>query len=603
MPNFQISYDKDWVQSGDPITASWNIDMADHTVSTVRTAWVTLTKHVTNDGFWWEYAQESWVDAQAALSGSVTCPAASGGIVYLLLDITDQQGFSCRGMMQQIQVVQPGSIPLTASLQITPNQPTVDDLLTITWDVQGSTPSTTVNLTWDIYEYGYGYTTQDKQSLPFQGSETVSMAHEGNLHARLEVRDDDLNVSFSRELSVEVHEPSGITLSVSPQNPVIGDQVTVEWKIDRTDVHDANLWAEAYSGNLSKWLIGDNITGNDILSGKKTFTLTEGDAFSVNLEAYTPNRSFSESSGRIPIGGTWNPPPRVSVSVTYASTSATTGDTLRATYAISGSGNYTYINPCWVYKAPNGEAYFIRERVTNQSTGTLDVVANRPGNYYLHFTVDDGDWSFNPDWFEEINDPSVPFVSVIGPEIVLPLSIDLYDGYPSEVDLTEGFELTWDVVGGDAPYNLQTTLHIETDDGWVYHGETGDGSVPMTDPVAYGVSHWWWVYAQDPSEVAASRTVTITLTPTSNGISGTPTSITIPVVHHTSGGRVTLPADTVRIEDEAFLAVAADEFVLPASLTFIGTNAFPPSATLIVPANSYAESWAQANGYTYQINN
>ena len=47
--------------------------------------------------------------------------------------------------------------------------------------------------------------------------------------------------------------------------------------------------------------------------------------------------------------------------------------------------------------------------------------------------------------------------------------------------------------------------------------------------------------------------------------------------------------------------MAASEYDIPDSVTSIGTNAFPKHATLIVGSGSYAESWAQANGYSYSV--
>ena len=61
-----------------------------------------------------------------------------------------------------------------------------------------------------------------------------------------------------------------------------------------------------------------------------------------------------------------------------------------------------------------------------------------------------------------------------------------------------------------------------------------------------------------------------------------------------------LPADTEVIESGAFVGVAAEAIQLPAGVTQIATDAFDPDIVLIVKPGSYAESWAQANGFAWE---
>ena len=170
-----------------------------------------------------------------------------------------------------------------------------------------------------------------------------------------------------------------------------------------------------------------------------------------------------------------------------------------------------------------------------------------------------------------------------------PLGIALKKALPERIDLEEGFELAWDVTGGDADGMRETQVHIETDDGIV-----------IADDTAWGYSNYWRFDAHG-EDVSGSRYVIITLTPRDSSSTGDPFTEQIQLAQQETGGTLVLPRGLTTIEEEAFLYVAASEFDIPDGVSFIGQNAFPNNATLIVGSDSYAKTWAEENGYAYTV--
>ena len=96
--------------------------------------------------------------------------------------------------------------------------------------------------------------------------------------------------------------------------------------------------------------------------------------------------------------------------------------------------------------------------------------------------------------------------------------------------------------------------------------------------------------------VTAHNTGTATITATS--ASGITAQCSVNV---RSANVLTLPGGLSIIESEAFAGLnQVDWIVIPATVTFIALDAFTDSnVTLVVPADSYAESWAIENGVDY----
>ena len=62
-----------------------------------------------------------------------------------------------------------------------------------------------------------------------------------------------------------------------------------------------------------------------------------------------------------------------------------------------------------------------------------------------------------------------------------------------------------------------------------------------------------------------------------------------------------LPGSLTKIEEEAFQNVSVDSVYIPASVTYIGTNAIPHGTFIFGDAGSYAISWAALNNYQYYV--
>ena len=64
---------------------------------------------------------------------------------------------------------------------------------------------------------------------------------------------------------------------------------------------------------------------------------------------------------------------------------------------------------------------------------------------------------------------------------------------------------------------------------------------------------------------------------------------------------LTLPESITKINKEAFASCYIQELTIPTGVESIGENAFPQGMTLHVTPGSYAESYAQENGLTYEV--
>ncbi len=93
--------------------------------------------------------------------------------------------------------------------------------------------------------------------------------------------------------------------------------------------------------------------------------------------------------------------------------------------------------------------------------------------------------------------------------------------------------------------------------------------------------------------VTAHNTGTATITATSASGITAQCSVTV-----RAANILTLPSGLTKIESEAFAGLnQVDQIVIPATVTFIASDAFTDSnVMLVVPADSYAESWAVENG-------
>ena len=372
-------------------------------------------------------------------------------------------------------------------------------------------------------------------------------------------------------------EKKEIRVSVSPQQPVLGQSVTISWDIiGYEDIEDPHLDVLLFSGNMVKYVnVPVDLASNR--SGSVSFTPEQGESMTATVYFISGEDYVSGDSGRIPLSGEVQPREPIAVSVSYR-----TDDQQRivADYAISGgAGSYEIIRAEWVRL---GGEYIVNLHnwQLDAPSGQLVYAPPSSGEYALMFTVlDSEEWEYVQGTME-ITDSIT--VSGIEPQA---LGIAFPDGVPSGIEPNRWLKLTWDVTGGDGNEDRQTAVRAVTDDGIV-----------LAETSSWGYSG---SFARRMSGLGGgSRSVTISLTPMDSTGEGQTVTVTIPVLR---AGRLTLPEGLTAIEEEAFVGTAAHEIDIPDSVTRIGEGAIPEGVTLIVGSGSWAESWAEENGYAYTV--
>ena len=502
----------DAVAVGGDASGRWQIGSGRHTISNVRYRWVTTWKD--SDGYWQETDETGWISAGNAMSGSASFTTVRAGNLYLNVAFDAEDGWSCPGgRFDPIQVFENGEVPLTANISFSPTNPKAGDEVTISWNLTGSTAQAQAWSEWRLSNmYGDTLNSGDAHDIPMTGSMKVTTTEGGMLCFQLHIEDDERGLRINPDAYVEITETSGITLSVTPQAPELGEPVTISWQIDRQNYDNARLMVTLKNGNLVKDVSVDaDLT--ESRSGSATFTPEEGDAMEIVAQIWDGPSLYEEKTGDIPLQGSWEAPDPIVVTLSYRTEQDNDGNCIAADYEITGgSGKYAYICGTWVRIEPDGRRSRLHDRVLESTTGQTTYTPDRPGNYALIFRVvdDESGWEFNqtPD---EASDP-IAWTNGSGE----PLGISFYDGLPDSIRRNDWCNITWDVTGGDDSENRVTDVHVETDDGIVL----------AEDTVWNFTCHWGFGTDNVSDE---SKSVIISLTPSDNTSTGQTVTRVIPI--------------------------------------------------------------------------
>ena len=577
--SFDVYNDMDYVQVGQEVSGGWRIDPGQYTISNVRYCWA--INYTDSQGVYHEESSP-WTTVGSSLSGNTAkYTTTQAGNLYLNVAFDANDGWSCEhGRFDPIQVLNPGEIPLTASISITPEKPKTGENITLAWNVGGATANTNIEVMWEFYTNNGIRSSDSFSPTSATGSETLTFPSEGSLWAQVRVEDEDKDIWISRQASAWIKEPSGLILTVSPANPQLGQEVTVSWKITRSSYKSAGLDVELYAGNLSKYANIPSVDLTNNKTGSVKFTLTEGDSFRVFGRIWTNDRYFEEELGPIPLTGSWNAPNPLNVNVTYTvqQTRSVAGPRIIADYTISGgTGNISYIDAYWYRYDADGRTMSLHERsLGDNASGQLVYTPTQNGDYALVLQVGDNESG----WYYYQSPSTVTNKVTITNAAQAALGIDVFEGLPAMIDLDGDYWFGWDVIGGDASDERATQIHMATDDEIVLQDYTDEG---------------FTYYCEIPiGEIGPnSQYVIIELTPSDSTTTGNTVRFEIPI---SRGGRLILPRSLTRIESEAFLNTAASEIDIPDGVTYIGENAFPEGITLILGTEQWWD-WAEMNGY------
>lgn len=309
------------------------------------------------------------------------------------------------------------------------------------------------------------------------------------------------------ELSEQTEIPT-LTLSVSPENPSLGEPVTVSWVNGYENPQDVYLDIMLYSGRMTK-LIDTSSVDLYAKSGSITFTPTAGEYFDATMYFWAPNYVY-KSSGRINLSGDWDPPEAFAIDVTYEED---TQHQITANYQITGgAGSYSRIKATLLRHTDTGIPVWMYERKLEFPTGQMTFSPPLSGKYVLQFLVEDSDgWTYEQA-VNEIN--SSITVSEIPQQ---DLGIAFLDELPDMLTRDQS-ELTfsWDVIGGGTGDNRATHVHIATDDG-----------IELIDD-----SFWGFTKTLQPDLSAigdSSQSLIISLTPKEGTTTGETVTRTIPI--------------------------------------------------------------------------
>lgn len=390
--------------------------------------------------------------------------------------------------------------------------------------------------------------------------------------------DKNVNLVGFAVIKVKNQKPQPkLTLSVSPEKPVLGQPVTVSWNIASDSYELGGLFGNVYIGDMLKHINFQDADVTNNSSGSIELTFDEGQDLELCL--WTNDDEIWEVYHFS--GATGNPDP-IQVNVAYQKAKVATGEKITADYAITGgSGEYESINAYWGWMNEGYEERRLQERMLDSTSGRMEYTPAQAGKVGLVFEIED-----RTGWLLQQFIFSVPTVTVTGNTVKAAPGISFYEGLPVSVDpLTESsLLLTWDVTGGgDYLLERSTRIHVETDDGQV-----------LEDAEVSGSATYFHSIDLYPARLLNTRNITISLTPGVGSTWGKKVTKAIPVRMI----KLVLPRSLTAIEAEAFLNTAARIIDIPDGVTSIGSNAFPTGATLIVGSGTPAEIWANENGYT-----
>ena len=517
-----IYNDMEYAEVGQQVSARWEIEPANHTISNVRYRWI--TEYPTSNGR--GYEESAWIPAGNNLQGTGTFTTTRAGKTYMALAFDGDGDWKCPSLtVDVIQVLNPGETPVTAEISITPQKPKTEEDFTIAWNTTGTTAGNTeIRVDWSFSpRNGSGSPTSGTIDPASEtGTKKMQMTEAGMLSASINIWDKEKDIRITRRVSAEITEPSGIELSVSPTNPQLGQPVTVSWKITRQSFMSAGLNVELTSGNLTKRvdLPGANLMQNK--TGSVAFTPTDGDQIKVRANLSTNTGWFQEELEPITLQGTWNTPSPMQVNVTYRilQTRGTSGKQIAADYTITGgTGNISYIDAVWYRIENDGRRTRLHERnVGNNTTGQLTYTPGTDGRYAVIFNVTDNDsgWNFNQDVTTVSETIKVAGVAQTAP------GIEFVSELPAEIEPDRSYQLVWDVTGGDNGSMRETTVYVCTDDGIILYNNP-----------SYSFTNYCMITMTGIGP--DSQKVIIELTPKDGTTTGTKVSREIPINRNGSG--------------------------------------------------------------------
>lgn len=485
-----------------------------------------------------------------------------------------------------IVVLPPDDDSVIISLKAVPEEPWAGSPVTLSWDVLGAAETDVIEVGWSLESRNESLSDVLTPAPEF-GSVDLAPTARGDIEAYVAVWDENAVCLGRRTLQVSVQEASGITLSVAPENPRPGEAVTVSWEIARPEEHTAGIRGTLYAAGMEKQAF--------LLEGAEdrgSYTYLPEEGYTLQVTAWVDiGNDTLEEVREIPLQTGWTADP-IRISVSYPQTSVTTGSPLSAEYRVAGgSGVYDGNLEChWIRVDAEGNETRLHNRLMTDAEGQwTGYVPEWPGTYILGMDITDSSgWTV---WDTRDESAAASAVTVAGTPVPSPLGIEFLQSLPADIDLEKGYSFDWDVTGGDGEEWRLTVVHAETDDGVVLES-SGE---------AYGCTNYWLIQAENPADVAGSGFLILELTPEDGNGPGQTVTVRIPVFRFDLSRKLTLPANLVRIEDEAFADTDATVFDVPASVVSIGADAFPRGAGLLVEAGSSAQRWAEANGYHYRI--
>ncbi|MBQ6507094.1 MAG: leucine-rich repeat protein [Clostridia bacterium] len=437
---------------------------------------------------------------------------------------------------------------------------------------------------YDIY---FGRDLYREEYIRFTGNDTVSGTGAGTYYMGLSGEDfsntnENFDVTFQvTDGRLTIRKAVSINLSISPETPVIGQEMTISWDVACEDFVGCGISVYLRSGQYSKSITLPGVNYHE-KHGSCTFTPTAGEYMTIYGNVYSgpgENGGYTEiyidQIGPFALQGEEDPSEMVRVDVTYDAGSVQTGETITANYRITGgSGDYDSITAYWYRIGNAGQTTILQFRDLQEASGELSIAAQAPGEYALVFYIrDEKGW----DLYQTIQKLNHR-VTVTGEPVTGPLGIDFYNGLPSGISRSGQTTINWDITGGDGADVRKTMIHAETDNG-----------ISLMNTTMPGFSNGIFFSLQFYAGTEDSQSVTFTMTPMDSTATGEPVTFTIPILAETEA-ELLLPASLERIEAEAFADIQNVGIYIPNTVTYIAEDAFDSSVTIFCEEGSYAES-------------
>jgi|GEM_PF-6506967 len=457
--SIRISYDKEQVNSGEEITATYDITGGSGEYSSISAVW-----EIYSGGCWID-ASPAHIDLSAK-TGSLGFAPNKGSKLHLWIFVYDSEGRSQSESGNDIPIEgAPDVDPVTVTISYDMEQVSCRQTVTATYSIiGGSGEYPYISANWNILSGGDWINARSIQLSDRSGSVSYTPDTGSKLYLSVFVNDSEGRGVFKDGTSIPIIDapdvdPINIIISYDKEEVICGEEVRATYEIVGGSHEYSYISGSWRIFSCGDWIDARSVELSDESSGVLDFTPGIGTKLHLNLYVSdSEGRSQSCSGIDIPIIDAPDVDP-ISIVISYDKEEVDCGETVTATYRIAGGSNtYPYISGVWdVY---SGGCWINVESVQlSNRSGSLTYTPKKGSRLSFRLAVRDSEGrNVYGDRIE---------IPIIGAPDVDPISIAIsYD--KGKIDLGEEITATYQITGGSGEYSdISADWRVYSGGSWI----------------------------------------------------------------------------------------------------------------------------------------